>query len=86
MKVEFTFTDKEFPGIESLNLDGEPIGVTRNDQRSQWGVSVKKTFAKITLFLTYSYVVNSSNDPYYDWKGNYLSVGFTWDHFYGEQK
>ncbi len=86
MKVDFTFTDKEFPGIESLDLDGEPIGVIRNDQRSQWGVSVKKTFAKITLFLAYSFVVNSSNDPYYDWKGNYLSVGFTWDHFYGEQK
>jgi hypothetical protein len=86
MKVNFSYTDKEFPGIESLNLDGEPIGVTRNDQRNQLGVSVKKTFAKVTLFLAYSYVVNSSNDPYYDWKGNYLTVGFTWDHFYGERK
>jgi hypothetical protein len=86
MKVDFKYTDKEFPGIESLNLSGEPIGVTRNDQRSQLGVSVKKNFARITLFLAYSYVVNRSSDPYYDWKGNYLTVGFTWDHFYGESK
>jgi hypothetical protein len=86
MKVDFKYTDKEFPGIESLNLDGEPIGVTRNDQRSQWGVRVQKNFARITLFLAYSYVVNRSNDPYYDWKGNYLTVGFTWDYFYGERK
>lgn len=84
MKVDFKYTDKEFPGIESLNLDGEPLGVTRSDQRSHLGVSVKKAFARITLFLDYSYVINRSNDPYYDWKGNYLTVGFTWDHFYGE--
>lgn len=86
MKVDFKYTDKEFPGIESLSLDGEPLGVTRSDRRSHWGVSVKKTFARITLLLAYSYVVNLSNDPYYDWKGNYLTVGFTWDHFYGEEK
>ena len=86
MKVDFKYTDKEFVGIESLSLDGEPLGLTRNDQRSQLGVSVKKNFARITLFLSYSYVGNSSNDPFYDWEGNYLTVGFTWDHFYGEGK
>jgi hypothetical protein len=86
MKVDFKYTDKEFPGIESLSLDGEPLGVTRNDQRSQVGVRVQKNFAKITLLLAYSYVINRSNDPYYDWKGNYLTVGFFWDHFFGGGK
>jgi hypothetical protein len=86
MKVDFKYTDKEFPGIESLNLDGESLGVTRNDQRSQFGVRVQKNFASLTLLLSYSCVVNRSNDPYYDWKGNYLTVGFFWDHFYGEGK
>jgi hypothetical protein len=86
MKLDFKYTDKDFPGIESLNLDGEPLGVTRSDQRSHLSVNVKKTFARITLFLAYSYVINRSNDPYYDWTGNYLTVGFTWDHFYGEGK
>jgi hypothetical protein len=86
MKVDFKYTDKEFPGIDSLNLDGEPIGITRNDQRNQLGVMVKKNFATITMFLSYSYVINRSNDPYYDWEGNSLTVGFTWDHFYGGGK
>jgi hypothetical protein len=86
LKTDFAYSDKDFPGIESLNLDGESLGVTRQDKRSQWGMSVKKTFARITLFLSYTYVDNRSNDPYYDWQGNYFSVGFTWDHFYGGEK
>jgi hypothetical protein len=86
MKVDFKYTDKKFPGIESLNLDGVPLGVTRNDQRSQLGVQVQKNFARITLYFSYSYVINHSNDPYYDWEGNYLTAGFTWDFFYGEGK
>jgi hypothetical protein len=86
LKMNLEYSDKSFPGIESLSLDGEPIGVTRNDRRSQLGVKLEKNFAKITLFLSYTYAVNRSNDPYYDWEGNYLTVGFTWDHFYGEGK
>jgi hypothetical protein len=86
MKVDLMYTDKDFPGIESLTLDGEPLGLTRNDQRSQLGVRLQKNFARITIVLSYSYVVNRSNDPYYDWAGNYLTVGFTWNHFYGEAK
>jgi hypothetical protein len=86
MKVDLMYTDKDFPGIESLTLDGEPLGLTRNDQRSQLGVRLQKNFARITIVLSYSYVVNRSNDPYYDWAGNYLTVGFTWNHFYGEGK
>ena len=86
LKMNLEYSDKEFPGIESLSLDGEPLGLTRNDQRSQLGVKLQKNFAKITLFLSYTYAVNRSNDPYYDWEGNYLTVGFIWDHFYGEGK
>ena len=86
LKVDLKYSDKEFPGIESLTLDGEPLGITRNDQRSQLGVKLQKNFARITLFLAFSHVVNRSNDPYYDWKGNYLTVGLTWNHFYGEGK
>lgn len=86
LKADFLYTDKTFQGIESLSLNGEPLGVARKDQRSQVGVFVQKSFARITLFLSYSYVVNRSNDPYYDWEGNYLTVGFTWDYFYGERK
>ncbi|MGD9345579.1 MAG: hypothetical protein PVH84_06930 [Candidatus Aminicenantes bacterium] len=86
LKMNVEYSDKKFPGIESLSIDGEPLGFTRNDQRRQLGVKLQKNFAKITLFLSYSYAVNRSNDPYYDWEGNYLSVGFVWDHFYGEGK
>ena len=86
LKLNLEYSDKEFPGIESLNLDGEPLGITRIDQRRQLGVKLQKNFARITLFLSYIYAVNRSNDPYYDWEGNYLTVGFVWDHFYGEGK
>lgn len=86
MKVDFMYTNKAFPGIEGLTLEGNPLGVTRNDRRSQIGVQVQKNFARVSLSLSYTFLDNRSNDAYFDWKGNYLTVGITWENFYGEGK
>lgn len=86
LKMGYTYSNKEFPGIESLSLDGDPLGVTRKDQRKRVELSVEKDFSSFSLYLSYSFINNHSNDPYFDWKGNFFSVGVSWNHFFGGGK
>lgn len=86
LKMEYTMGSKEFPGIESLSLEGESLGVTRKDRRNQAEVRVEKNFPRLTLFLNYSYVANHSNDPFFEWTGHFLSAGIEWNLFIGEGK
>ncbi len=86
LKMGYTIGSKEFPGIESLNLEGESLGVTRKDRRNQAEVRVEKNFPRLTLFLNYSYVVNHSNDPFFEWTGHFFSAGIEWNFLIGEGK
>lgn len=86
LKMEYTMGSKEFPGIQSLSLEGESLGVTRKDRRNQAELRVEKNFPRLTLFLNYSYVVNHSNDPFFEWIGHFLSAGIEWNLFIGERK
>ncbi|MBN1223569.1 MAG: hypothetical protein JXB23_09985 [Candidatus Aminicenantes bacterium] len=83
LKTGYSYSEKRFPGIESLNLDEEPLGIMRKDRRGQVDVILKKNFARISVFLSYAYIVNRSNDPYFDWSGHFFSVGFNWSHSLG---
>ena len=86
LKMGYTMSSKDFPGIESLSLEGESLGVTRKDRRNQAEVRVEKNFPRLTLFLNYSYVVNQSNDPFFEWTGHFFSAGIEWNFFMGEGK
>jgi hypothetical protein len=79
IKLGYTLFKKEFPGIESLDLEGNPLGVMREDKRNQFEVKAEKNFPKFSVFLFYSYIKNSSNDLYFDWNGHFLSIGFEWN-------
>ena len=68
---------------ESYDLDEEPLGIMRRDRRGRIDVSLEKDFASISVFLTYAFVDNRSNDPFFDWTGHFFSLGFAWNHFYG---
>lgn len=86
LKMGYTMDKKEFPGIESMSLDDEPLGVVREDKRYQFQARVEKDFPRFSLFLSYFYIDNHSNDPFFAWKGHFLSAGIEWSSFFGEKR
>ncbi len=79
LKIGYTISNKEFPGIESLDLEGNPLGITRKDKRNQIDVRAEKNFSRFSIYLAYSFIDNSSNDQYFDWNGNSVSLGIEWN-------
>jgi len=86
VNMGYNISSKEFPGIESLDWEGVSLGVTRQDKRKQFEVRIEKNFPKFSLFLSYSYINNHSNDQIFDWNGNYISAGVEWNLFLGERQ
>jgi hypothetical protein len=78
LKLGYTGSRKEFPGIEAMNLEGESLDLLREDKRNQWEIRLEKNFSVLSLYLNYSYVDNHSNDPLFKWQGHFLSVGVEW--------
>lgn len=86
LKMGYTRSEKEFPGIESMDLEGNPLGVIRQDMRDLFEVRAEKDFPSFSVFLSYFYVNNRSNDPFFDWQGNFFSAGLEWNVFFGGKK
>jgi hypothetical protein len=86
LKLRYTASLKEFPGIESLDIEGNPLGITRKDRRNQIEVRAEKNFPRFSVFASYFYVHNSSNDLYFDWSGHFFSFGIEWNIPLGEKK
>lgn len=79
LKGGYTFSDKTYPGVESLGPDGLPLGIIRNDRRNLIEARLQKDFRRLSLFVAYSYVDNASTDPLFDWSSHYLMGGFEWN-------
>ncbi|MCJ7583001.1 MAG: hypothetical protein MUP98_20990 [Candidatus Aminicenantes bacterium] len=86
IKIGYTIADKEFPGIESLNLDGDSLGITRSDMRKQIEARVEKNFPKFSIYLSYFHINNRSNDLFFEWSGQFFSAGIEWNLFFGEKE
>lgn len=86
LKMGYTISEKEFPGIESLDLEGNLLGITRKDQRNQVQVKAEKVFPRFSIFLSYFFIDNSSNDLYFDWNGHFFSLGIEWNIPLGGEK
>lgn len=86
LKIGYTIADKEFPGIESLSLDGDLLGITRKDIRKMIEARVEKNFPKFSVFFSYFYINNRSNDLFFEWSGQFFSAGIEWNLFFGEKK
>lgn len=86
LKMGYTMANKEFPGIESMSLDGNSLDITRKDERKQFEVGAEKNFPRFSLFLSYLYINNHSSDPFFEWKGHFFSAGIEWNINYGERK
>jgi hypothetical protein len=79
LKIGYTVSDKIFPGIESLGLDGAGLGTIRRDERTLWDLRLEKDFSRFSVFLAASFIRNASNDPLFDWRGSFVSGGLTWN-------
>jgi hypothetical protein len=86
LKMGYTVANKEFPGIESMDLEEVLLGVTREDRRRTFETRLEKNFPRFSFFLSYVYVDNNSNDPFFDWQGNFFSAGIEWNMFFGGKK
>lgn len=79
LKVGYTKSYKGFPGIESFDLEGNALGITREDRRNQIEVTMEKNFSRFSVLFSYYYINNISNDLYFDWNGHFFSVGIEWN-------
>jgi hypothetical protein len=79
LKSGYTYSDKTYPGVESMSLEGVPLGIVRNDLRHLFEARLEKNFRRLTVFMAYSYVDNSSSDPLFVWKSHFLMGGFEWN-------
>jgi len=86
LKMGYTKSLKDFPGIEALNLEGASVGAVRQDRRNQWDARLVKDFSAFSVVLGYSYVDNHSNDRLFDWRGHFLTVGVAWNLNWGGEK
>ncbi|MBC7363735.1 MAG: hypothetical protein H5U07_04225 [Candidatus Aminicenantes bacterium] len=78
-EIRYDYYSHNFPGIISLDLEGNSLGVTRKDTRHQVSARLQLDLASVSLFASYSYLKNSSNDPWFDWNGHALSAGLVWN-------
>jgi hypothetical protein len=85
-QLGYGFSQKEFPGVEVLGEDGNATGMGREDSRHHWQVRFSKDFFRFSLMLTYNFINNGSNDPLFDWQGNFLALGVEWNVFFGERQ
>lgn len=86
LKTGYTYADRTFPGVESMGLDGVPLGLVRNDRRRLLEARLQKDFRRLSVFVAYSYVDNTSTDPLFVWKSHFITGGFEWNLPAGRRK
>ena len=82
-RLGYGYSRKEFPGVEVLDDEGNATGNGREDIRHHWQARFSKDFHRFSVMLTYNFINNGSNDPLFDWQGNYLALGLEWNFFLG---
>jgi hypothetical protein len=86
LKLGYTRSRKEFPGIDALDLEGASLGRMRQDTRNQWEARLEKNFRSFSVYLNYHDIDNRSNDLLFDWRGHFLMVGVEWNINWGARE
>lgn len=86
LQLNYTYSFKDFPGIEVIDTEGQATGIPREDTRHRWQARVVKDFSRFSLYLAYNLINNGSTDPIFDWNGNFFAVGIEWNLFLGGQQ
>ena len=79
IKAGYTYADKSYPGVESLDLDRLPTGLVRGDRRHLVEARLQKDFRRLSVFVVYSFIDNASNDPLFVWNSHLIMGGFEWN-------
>ncbi len=77
--VQYDYFSRKFPGIDSLDLEGNSLGLVRQDKRHQFSARIQLDLRRVSLFINYTYLKNSSTDPWFRWSGNTISGGLIWN-------
>lgn len=83
LQLGYTWSKKDFPGIEAVDMEGASLGIMRQDKRKQWDARLEKNFRALSVYLNYSHIDNRSNDPLFDWRGHFLTAGVEWNFNWG---
>lgn len=78
-EFQYDFFSRKFPGLDSLDLEGNSLGVIREDTRHQLSARLQLDLSQVSFFINFAYVKNSSTDPWFSWSGNVISGGLTWN-------
>jgi hypothetical protein len=86
MKLGYTRSRKDFPGIYALDMEGASLGMLRQDTRNQWEARLEKNFRSLSLYLNYTHIDNRSNDLLFGWRGHFLMAGVEWNLNWGAKE
>ncbi len=75
-KVSFSLQGRTYANRPAYNLAGVQVADSRQDTRRSFTVQLSKSFDALgcTLRLLYDHIINKSNDPYYDYTNNAVSL------------
>lgn len=76
---QYDYFSRKFPGLDSLDLEGNSLGIQREDKRHQFSARLQLDLRRVSFFLNYAYIKNNSTDPWFTWDGNVISGGLTWN-------
>jgi len=85
MSLGSTLALKHYDNRLALDLEGVPFADERFRADKRWAswlnmeksMRFSKSMQPITFSLNYTFIINSSNDPYYDYKSGYISLGLS---------
>jgi hypothetical protein len=78
LKTGYVFSDRSYPGVESLSADGLPLGLVRSDRQHLVEARLQKDFRALSVFVAYAHIDNTSTDPLFVWKSPFLTAGIEW--------
>jgi len=83
-RIGIKYQDKNYKGTPALDEIGDLTGETREDTRSEYFFMLLKKFntnwqfpGALSLFFSFIYRNNPSNDPYYDFEDHIGLLGFS---------
>jgi hypothetical protein len=81
---EIIYRTRNFSSLPVADLEGNSLDIYRNDKEFAAGIGIKYELSNVieglVLIINYNYIKNKSNDFFYDYNNQLLSVGFDWSY------
>jgi hypothetical protein len=80
IKAEAAYTKREYASLPVFDYDGNILAASRKDNQISFGLELQKDLSSyvrgVSLHANWSYLFNSSNDLFYKYDNQLISVGF----------